>query len=95
MAKKNLRSIASALQPAADALPTQNVSSSTPKAEPPADAEPVVQFSFGLRRSQRKNLARLAADADMTMRAFILNALKEKGLDVTSDDLLDLRRRSH
>jgi hypothetical protein len=30
----------------------------------------------------RKQLARLASDADMTMRAFVLNALKEKGLSV-------------
>jgi hypothetical protein len=29
----------------------------------------------------------------MTMRAFILNALKERGLTVTDDDLLDLRRK--
>jgi len=34
----------------------------------------------------------LAADADMTMRAFVLHALKDKGLDVQPDDLLDLRR---
>lgn len=94
MARKNLKSIATALQPAAEKLPTQKVlASPPPTAETPAVAEPIVQFSFGLRRSQRKQLARLAADSDMTMRAFILNALKEKGLDVTSDDLLDLRRK--
>lgn len=29
----------------------------------------------------------------MTMRAFILGALKERGLTVTEDDLLDLRRK--
>jgi len=28
----------------------------------------------------------------MTMRAFLLNALKDRGLDVQPDDLLDLRR---
>jgi hypothetical protein len=28
----------------------------------------------------------------MTMRAFVLNALKEKGLDVHDDDLVDLRK---
>jgi len=41
----------------------------------------------------RKELARLADDADMTMRAFILEALREKGLSVTDEDLADLRRR--
>ena len=40
---------------------------------------------------RRKQLARLADDADMTMRAFVLDALKAKGLDVRPDDLLDLR----
>jgi hypothetical protein len=37
---------------------------------------------------------RLAAEADMTMRAFVLKALKDKGLPVNPDDLLDLRGRS-
>ena len=41
---------------------------------------------------RRKQLARLADDADMTMRAFVLDALKAKGLDVRPDDLLDLRK---
>ncbi len=35
---------------------------------------------------------RLAADA-MTMRAFVLHALREKGLDVNDEDLVDLRKR--
>ena len=29
----------------------------------------------------------------MTMRAFILDALQAKGLSVTAEDLLDLRRK--
>jgi hypothetical protein len=65
-------------------------------ASSPANAveqgEEVTQFSLSLRKGLRKELARLAADADMTMRAFVLNALKEKGLAVRDDDLLDLRR---
>lgn len=89
MAKKNLRGIATALQPAAAQLPTQHT---TPTIAANA-GEPVVQFSFGLRRTLRKELQRLAADRDMTMRAFILDALKEKGLSVTPDDLLDLRKK--
>ena len=35
---------------------------------------------------------RLADEADMTMRAFVLDALKAKGLDVRPDDLMDLRK---
>jgi hypothetical protein len=41
----------------------------------------------------RKERGRLAANADITMRAFVLNALKEKGLAVHDDDLIDLRRK--
>jgi hypothetical protein len=62
------------------------------KAERAGEPEEVSQFSFGLRKGLRKQLGRLADDADMTMRAFVLNALKEKGLDVRADDLLDLRK---
>jgi hypothetical protein len=62
---------------------------------PAAKAEPLTQFSFGLRKELRKQLSRLADDADMTMRAFVLNALKDKGLDVRADDLLDLRKDRH
>jgi hypothetical protein len=64
------------------------------KAKPEKAAEPeeITQFSLSLRKGLRKQLGRLSDDADMTMRAFVLNALKEKGLDVRSDDLLDLRK---
>lgn len=91
MTKKDLRSVAASLSAVAAQLPTQNVH---PIAAPrPAPAEPMVQFSFGLRKSLRRELQGLAADADMTMRAFILDALKARGLSVTKDDLLDLRRK--
>lgn len=94
MSKRDLRSVAAALAPVANSLPTQNVGSSVRREIPetPAPSEPIVQFSFDLRKSLRKELARLAADADMTMRAFILDALKEKGLSVSEEDLKDLRR---
>ena len=97
MMKKDLRSVAASLSLVAQSLPTQHVAT-TPTVvanDRPAatSTEPVVQFSFGLRKSQRRELQRLSADADMTMRAFILNALKEKGLTVTEEDLLDLRRK--
>lgn len=94
MAKKDLRSVAASLTPVASSYPTQNVAA-TPSAppKPAAPTEPIVQFSFGLRKSLRRELQHLAADADMTMRAFILDALKEKGLAVSDEDLLDLRRK--
>lgn len=101
--KKNFRSVASALAPVAAGLPSQHVEQRPSEragqgTEPPAAAasttagEPLVQFSFALRKSLRKELARLADDADMTMRAFILAALREQGLSVTEEDLRDLRR---
>jgi hypothetical protein len=94
MAKKDFRSVAASLTTVAAHLPTQHVEPSRPTlAVAPTPTEPVVQFSVGLRKSQRKELQRLAADADMTMRAFILHALQERGLSVTDDDLLDLRRK--
>jgi hypothetical protein len=58
----------------------------------PVKREETIQFSLSLRKSLRKQLASLAADADMTMRAFVLNALKAKGLSVRDEDLADLRK---
>ena len=57
------------------------------------DEEPSSQFTLKMRGSPHKELARLAFDSDMTMRGFIMNALKEKGLGVTEADLIDRRRR--
>ena len=96
MVKKDLRSVAASLSGVAASLPTQHIAvvPSVIANDRPASTEPIVQFSFGLRKSQRRELQRLAADADMTMRAFILNALKENGLSVMEEDLLDLRKRS-
>jgi len=86
----------------ASSMPTQRPAVVPVTAEPPvlkvvavpptAKGETITQFSFGLRQELRKQLSRLAADADMTMRAFVLNALKEKGLSVRDDDLADLRK---
>ena len=99
MAKKDLASVTTDLSALASAMPTQRPA--PPAAQPPAlkviaaakpKEERVAQFSLSLREGLRKQLGRLADDADMTMRAFVLNALKEKGLDVHDDDLADLRK---
>ena len=97
MSKKNMQSIVTALTPIAGNLPTQRPQqvpvASTPQAKSTsALTDPQVQFSFNLRKSLRKQLLRLAEDEDKTMRSFILEALREKGLDVTDDDLRDLRK---
>jgi hypothetical protein len=75
--------------PAAESLP-KSVVPLRPKPAP--KQEETIQFSLSLRKSLRKQLASLAADADMTMRAFVLNALKAKGLSVRDEDLADLRK---
>ncbi|MEJ2131844.1 MAG: hypothetical protein P8Y95_09555 [Gammaproteobacteria bacterium] len=60
---------------------------------PEPDEEQLRQFTLKMRESLHKELARRALEADMTMRGFIMSALKDKGLDVTEDDLIDRRRR--
>lgn len=51
------------------------------------------QVTLKMRESLHRELARLAFDADMTMRGFIMNALKSKGLSVRKEDLVDRRRK--
>ena len=89
MSKKDLASVTTNLAELARTMPTQNLE---PVAMPRA-GEPITQFNLSMRKSLRKELQRLAGDADMTMRAFVLSALKEQGLAVTNEDLLDLRQR--
>jgi len=96
MGKKDLASVQANLAELAGAMPTQRTPARGGKGARPTPAAPtevVVQFSLSLRRSLHKELARLAMDADMTMRAFVLKALKGKGLSVTDADLKDLRKR--
>src|SRR5271165_5224606 len=82
MSKKDLASVTADLSALAQMMPTQRPAVSEPPAlkvvEP---SEEVIQFSLSLRKGLRKQLARLADDADMTMRAFVLDALRAKGLD--------------
>jgi hypothetical protein len=106
MSKKDLASVTTNLSALAAMLPTQRPASPPVEAAPPPipqprvkappapapAAEEVIQFSLSLRKSLRKQLARLADDQDMTMRAFVLNALKDKGLDVRPEDLIDMRK---
>ena len=97
MTKKDLQRVQADLAALAEPFPTQNVGARGAVKQHPAsgieEREEVIQFSLSLRKSLRKELARLAAEADMTMRAFVLSALKEKGLNVSDEDLVDLRMR--
>lgn len=92
MSKRDLSRVTTDLASLAETVPTQRSpeARSRPKAEP---GEEITQFSMSLRKSLRKEIAARAADADMTMRSFILLALREKGLNITDDDLADLRKR--
>ena len=108
MSKKDLANVTADLSALASMMPTQRATPSAPalvapgspalKVVPPprpqaeGEGEEITQFSLSLRKGLRKQLSRLAGDADMTMRAFVLNALKAKGLDVRDEDLVDLRR---
>jgi hypothetical protein len=103
--KKHLASLETDLAALAQQLPSQVPAANqgghkrhpaaevkeTPESMP--DEEPVIQFSLSLRESLRKQLAQLALESDCTMRAFVLNALKDKGLNVTEADLIDRRKR--
>ncbi len=79
-------------QAMAESSATKLAVATNPKSERVGEPEEITQFSLSLRKGLRKQLSRMADDADMTMRAFVLNALKEKGLNVREDDLLDLRK---
>lgn len=106
MTKKDLSSVTTDLAALAGDMPSQRVvrpetedqeklkreeGAKRKKIERPP--EPTSQFSFELRKSLRKELVMLATEADMTMRAFVLNALKDKGLTVTDADLIDMRKQ--
>jgi hypothetical protein len=44
-----------------------------------------------MRKSLQRELMLLAFNANMTMRGFMMLALKEKGLDVRDEDMVDRR----
>jgi hypothetical protein len=94
MAKKDLQSVTANLSGLAATMPTQKPATPLKVVSATArETEKLVQFSLSMRPELRKQLDRLAADTDMTMRAFVLHALREKGLDVKDEDLVDLRKR--
>ena len=60
---------------------------------PAARGEGQSQFTLQMRESLHRELARKALDSGMTMRGFIMNALRKSGLKVRETDLVDRRRR--
>lgn len=66
---------------------------SRPRARTPS-ADTLVQYSFDLRKILRRDMGRIAEDNDMTIRALVLVALRDRfGLKVREEDLLDRRKR--
>lgn len=63
------------------------------RTEPVAEQESVSQFTLKLRASLHRELTVLAFNSGMTMRGFVMNALKQQGLNVADDDLIDRRKR--
>ena len=66
-----------------------------PRPQPAAPADPLVQISFSARFSTRKRMFQAARDHDMTLKALILGALREKypALGIEDADLVDLRAK--
>lgn len=101
--EKKFGSVADALAPMADETPSIH---RTPKEirdegeegravekKPPAPVE-MSQYLLKLRPDQRDELNILAAQNRMTIRGFILHALKQQGLDVTDADIVDRRKKT-
>jgi len=64
-----------------------------PKPKRKKNQERIEQYSLAMRSGMRRDIAKLAVNADMTIRAFILDALRAKGLKVDEADLVDQRKR--
>jgi hypothetical protein len=62
--------------------------------EPLKSPEPISQVTIKMRESLHRELARKAFDSGMTMRGYIMRALKQAGLGVTESDLVDGRKNS-
>jgi hypothetical protein len=64
-----------------------------PQPVPAPVIEPLVQISFSARFSTRKRMFQVARDHDVTLKALILGALREKypALGIEDADLIDLR----
>ena len=79
MAAKDVSGAAADLTKMAEQYPLQTARArSTAKPKPSTD-DPLKPYQFSMRASLKRELSSLAADAGMTMQAFILNALKEQG----------------
>ena len=65
-----------------------------PRRQSPEHPEAQSQVTLQMRASLHQELARKAFESGMTMRGYIMRALKASGLKVTDADLVDRRRRA-
>jgi predicted HicB family RNase H-like nuclease len=78
-------------RPARQPTSGQRARAKRPK-EPVKSPEPVSQVTIKMRESLHRELARKAFNSGMTMRGYIMRALKQAGLGVTEADLVDGRK---
>jgi len=62
--------------------------------EPRKSSEPISQVTIKMRESLHRELSRKAFNSGMTMRGYIMRALKQAGLGVTEADLVDGRKKT-
>lgn len=101
---KDFGSVAEALQGVAEETPSihrtpreikkgEGGDKQPPAKAPAIDIEPIVSFPLKMRESLRDELAQQATAGGMTMRGFVMQALRDAGLSVTDSDLVDRRKR--
>ena len=76
--------------------PTQSVkvvADEKPASKKDEPDEPVVRLTMEVRESLRDDLRRAALEGKTTIQAFVMEALKAKGIKIIDSDLIDKRTR--
>lgn len=84
---------APAPRPARRAAPAARKSTEVELASVMDSTEKLCQFTLSMRESLHRELAMAALAEGMTMRGLIMRALRDAGLGVRDDDLVDRRRK--
>ena len=85
--KKGLKQVEANVVGLAKGLPSQK---SVVKATP---AQEMTKLTITLRKGLHRELREQAFKSDRTLQGFIMEALQDKGLSVTDNDIRDLRKR--
>ncbi len=84
---------APAPRPARRAAPAARKNTEVELASVMDSTEKLCQFTLSMRESLHRELAMAALAEGMTMRGLIMRALRDAGLGVHDDDLVDRRRK--